>query len=111
MDERMKFVACRLAGEPMVELCREFGISRKTGYKIFDRWPTDSLRLQMEQNIGDLSNSLRIKDILSFQGLVWISRVISIPTLDLAILVRVQASRPNFSLCGNDLGLLRFGRV
>jgi hypothetical protein len=26
-----------LAGEPMAELCREFGISRKTGYKIFDR--------------------------------------------------------------------------
>ena len=27
-----------LAGEPMTELCREFGISRKTGYKIFDRY-------------------------------------------------------------------------
>ena len=37
MDERMQFVARRLAGEPMAELCREFGISRKTGYKIFDR--------------------------------------------------------------------------
>ena len=30
MDERMRFVARRLAGEPMAELCREFGISRKT---------------------------------------------------------------------------------
>jgi hypothetical protein len=30
MDERLKFVARRLAGEPMAELCREFGISRKT---------------------------------------------------------------------------------
>jgi hypothetical protein len=29
------FVARRLAGEAMAELCREFGISRKTGYKIF----------------------------------------------------------------------------
>jgi putative transposase len=27
-----------LAGEPMADLCREFGISRKTGYKIFDRY-------------------------------------------------------------------------
>ena len=27
-----------LAGEPMAELCREFGISRKTGYEIFDRY-------------------------------------------------------------------------
>jgi transposase len=38
MDERMQFVARRLSGEPMAELCREFGISRKTGYKIFDRY-------------------------------------------------------------------------
>ena len=38
MDERLQFVARRLAGEAMVELCREFGISRKTGYKIFDRY-------------------------------------------------------------------------
>ena len=35
MEERLKFVARRLAGEPMAELCREYGISRKTGYKIF----------------------------------------------------------------------------
>jgi hypothetical protein len=33
-DEGMQFVARRLAGEPMAELCREFGISRETGYKI-----------------------------------------------------------------------------
>ena len=38
MDERLQFVARRLAGEAMTELCREFGISRKTGYKIFERY-------------------------------------------------------------------------
>src|SRR5713226_7223633 len=38
MDERLQFVARRLAGEPMAELCRKFAISRKTGYKIFDRY-------------------------------------------------------------------------
>ncbi len=38
MDEKLQFVARRLAGEPMSDLCREFGISRKTGYKIFDRY-------------------------------------------------------------------------
>lgn len=38
MDERLQFVARRLAGESMAELCRQFGISRKTGYKIFDRY-------------------------------------------------------------------------
>ena len=38
MDERLQFVDPRLAGEPMAELRREFGISRKTGCKIFDRY-------------------------------------------------------------------------
>lgn len=38
MDERLRFVARRLEGEPMAALCEEFGISRKTGYKIFDRY-------------------------------------------------------------------------
>lgn len=43
MDERLKFVARRLAGEKMAPLCREFGISRKTGYKIFDRYKDTGL--------------------------------------------------------------------
>jgi putative transposase len=34
MDERLKFVARMLDGEKMAGLCREFGILRKTGYKI-----------------------------------------------------------------------------
>ena len=38
MDERLRCAARRLAGEPMAEICREFAISRKTGYKIFDRY-------------------------------------------------------------------------
>lgn len=36
MDERLQFVPRRLAGEAMAELCREFGISRKTGYRLPD---------------------------------------------------------------------------
>jgi transposase len=38
MDERLSFVARLLDGEAMSEMCREFGISRKTGYKIFQRY-------------------------------------------------------------------------
>jgi hypothetical protein len=33
-DERLRFVAKLLEGETMTDACREFGISRKTGYKI-----------------------------------------------------------------------------
>lgn len=35
MDERLRFVARLLDGEKMAGACREFGISRQTGYKIF----------------------------------------------------------------------------
>jgi hypothetical protein len=38
MDERLKFIARPLDGEQMAPLCREFGISRKTGYKILTRY-------------------------------------------------------------------------
>lgn len=38
MDERLKFVSRFLDGESMTELCREYGISRKTGYKFLNRY-------------------------------------------------------------------------
>ena len=38
MDERLKFIARLLDGEKMAVLCRQFGISRKTGYKILTRY-------------------------------------------------------------------------
>jgi transposase-like protein len=37
-EERLRFVARLLEGEAMTDVCRDFGISRKTGYKIFDRY-------------------------------------------------------------------------
>ena len=44
MDERLRFVARLLDGEKMAVVCREFGISRKTGYKIFNRYRDVGLR-------------------------------------------------------------------
>ena len=38
MDERMRFVIRHKDGESMASLCREFNISRKTGYKILERY-------------------------------------------------------------------------
>src|SRR5688572_21026503 len=38
MDERLRFVARLLEGEKMAPVCRQFGISRVTGYKIFNRY-------------------------------------------------------------------------
>src|SRR6201988_5499936 len=38
MDARIRFVIRHKDGESMAALCREFQISRKTGYKIFERY-------------------------------------------------------------------------
>ena len=43
MDERLRFVARLLDGEAMSDVAREFGISRKTGYKIFNRYKDHGL--------------------------------------------------------------------
>jgi transposase len=43
MDERLRFVAQLLDGEPATEICRAFGISRKTCYIIFERYKEHGL--------------------------------------------------------------------
>ena len=43
MEERLRFVARLLDGDGMSGVCREFGISRKTGYKIFNRYKDEGL--------------------------------------------------------------------
>lgn len=43
MDERLRFIARLVEGEKMAPLCREFGISRVAGYKIYERYKTCSL--------------------------------------------------------------------
>ena len=43
-DERVRFVGRLLDGEKMAALCEEFGISRKTGYKIYQRYQQTGVR-------------------------------------------------------------------
>ena len=44
MSERMKFVVRIEAGERMTDVCRDFGISRKTGYKLWERYKAEGPR-------------------------------------------------------------------
>jgi len=44
MEERLRFVARLLDGESMSDACRSFGISRKTGYKIYQRYQQTGVR-------------------------------------------------------------------
>lgn len=63
MDEKLKFVARLLDGEKMASLCREFNISRKTGYKIFSRYKSCGL-----EGLTDRSRRpLRYANQLPFQ--------------------------------------------
>ncbi len=43
MDERIRLIIRFKNEESMSDLCREFGISRKTGYKISRRYELDGL--------------------------------------------------------------------
>jgi transposase InsO family protein len=43
VEERLRFVGRLLDGEAMTDVCEEFGISRKTGYKIFSRYKEHGL--------------------------------------------------------------------
>ena len=50
MEERLRFVARLLEGEGMSDVCRAFGISRKTGYKIFNRYKDDGLEARTDRS-------------------------------------------------------------
>ncbi len=76
VQERLRFIARLLDGEKMAGLCREFGISRKTGYKIYNRYKdcgidgltdrsrrpyrhANQLPMQIEKLIVNLKKSIR----------------------------------------------------
>jgi putative transposase len=44
LEERMKFVSRYLQGEKIAVLCNEFGISRKTGHKIINRYHAEGVQ-------------------------------------------------------------------
>ncbi len=87
MDERIKFVGRLLDGEKMARLCREFGISSKTGYKIFERYEQCGV-----QGLCDRSRrAYRQAHQLAYQVertivVVLFSRLIASPLVGLAFL-------------------------
>jgi transposase InsO family protein len=50
MSERLKFVSRYLDGEKMSDLCAEFEISRKTGYKLVQRYELDGTAAFLDQS-------------------------------------------------------------
>lgn len=69
MDERVKFISKLLDGEKMSQACREFGISRKTGYKIWNRYQNEGQeaitdRTRRPKRFGNQLPEQTIKSIL-----------------------------------------------
>jgi len=60
MDERLRFVARLLEGEKMAVLCREFDISRKTGYKIFSRYKACGMEGLTDRSRRPYRHAIRI---------------------------------------------------
>jgi len=52
MNERMSFVVRLQDGERMTDLCAEFGISRKTGYKLWKRFEAEGARALYDRSMG-----------------------------------------------------------
>ena len=73
MDERMRFVIRLKDGRRWLRCGREFGISRKTGYKIFERYQQCGLeglsdrarRLDVQGTGRKISDSRNTFDLLS----------------------------------------------
>ena len=62
VDERAKFVLRLADGERMTDLCREFGISRKTGYKIYRRYQAVGIPGLFDQKRGPKRAANRTPD-------------------------------------------------
>jgi transposase InsO family protein len=62
MEERLRFVARLLDGEGMSDVCRAFGISRKTGYKIFNRYKEDGLEALCDRSRRPVRHANQLPD-------------------------------------------------
>jgi hypothetical protein len=80
MDEKLQFVARRLADGG---LCGKFGISRKTGHKIFDGHQGCGLKIERQE-----PTTVSVRPATSFET----------NTLKLTIICRQQVVRPTVAM-------------
>lgn len=65
VNERMKFIVRLEEGESMTSLCEEFEISRKTGYKIWNRFQTKGLDGLLDESRRPFSNPLQTSETIA----------------------------------------------
>jgi transposase InsO family protein len=63
MNERVKFIAAYLEGdETFTDLCGQFGVSRKTGYKWVDRYEAAGVNNLVERSRGPRAHPRAVRD-------------------------------------------------
>jgi transposase len=63
MTERMKFVVlAQEDGVSMSELCRRFGISRKTGYKLLERYAAEGMNGLQDRSHAPLHHPYAVSE-------------------------------------------------
>jgi transposase-like protein len=87
MEERLLFVARLLDGETMTDVCRDFGISRKTGYKIFDRYKEHGLEALTDRSRRPVRNANQLPQRLE------------------SLIVRLKAEKPHWGWPALTFGL------
>lgn len=65
VTERVKFVTRLFEGERMADLCREFGISRKTGYKLRKRYEEEGPRGLYDRSRRPLQSPHRTAQVVA----------------------------------------------
>ena len=91
MDERMRFVIRLKDGESMASLCREFQISRKTGYKFLERSEQCGV-----EGLSALDNQPQ-EALLFGRNLLVMSIKLIASSTGAAALTRFHSSRPDSS--------------
>ena len=106
MDERIRFVGRLLDGEGMSDVCRAFGISRKTGYKIWGRYRQEGLEALTDRSRRPVryANQLPEPDIQLDRADPIFVRIHELPPLIVQVFVRIP---PGSLLGGNQHAHLR----
>jgi hypothetical protein len=95
----MRFVARLMEGEKMAVLCREFDISRKTGYKLYNRYKDSGVEGLTDRSRRPYRHANRlpfqIENLILQLRRSWICMVIVVP----ALAHRDEGGQPMFRPC------------
>jgi transposase InsO family protein len=64
MDEKKLFIKRLLSGDPMSEVCKEYGISRTTGHKFYNRYLEENIEGLLDLRLGSKNQPHRTPELI-----------------------------------------------